>query len=69
MTRNDPARLGTYALRGVIAAMAMTAMRVVMVGLNLLTKDPPEQIFEDALPHFLALVPREYQDEAIELAH
>ena len=69
MTRNDPAHLGTYALRGAIAAMAMTGMRVVTVGLKLLPKDPPEEIFEDALPHLLALVPREYRDEAIELAH
>jgi uncharacterized membrane protein YagU involved in acid resistance len=69
MTRNDPAHLGTYALRGAIAAMAMTGMRVVTVGLNLLSKDPPEEIFEDALPQFLELVPREYRDEAIELAH
>jgi hypothetical protein len=69
MTRKDPAHLGTYALRGAIAAMAMTGMRVVTAGFNLLPKDPPEEIFEDALPHSLALVPREYRDEAIELAH
>lgn len=69
MTRNDPAHLGTYALRGAIGAMAMTGIRVVTAGLNLLPKDPPEEIFEDALPHFLELVPREYRDEAIELAH
>jgi hypothetical protein len=69
MTRNHPAHLGTYALRGAIGAMAMTAMRVVTVRLNLLPKDPPEEIFEDALPQFLELVPREYRGEAIELAH
>jgi uncharacterized membrane protein YagU involved in acid resistance len=49
--------------------MAMTAMRVVTARLNLLAKDPPEEIFEDALPQFLELVPREYRNEAIELAH
>ena len=69
MTRDSPADLGTYALRGAIAAMAMTGMRVVTVGLDLLPKDPPEEIFEDALPHLLELVPREYREEAIELAH
>ena len=69
MIRNDPVHIGTYALRGAIAAMAMTGMRVVTVGLNLLPKVPPEEIFEDALPQFLELVPREYWDEAIELAH
>jgi uncharacterized membrane protein YagU involved in acid resistance len=69
MTRHDPVHIGTYALRGAIAAMAMTGMRVVTVGLNLLPKDPPEEIFEDALPQFLELVPREYQGEVIELAH
>jgi uncharacterized membrane protein YagU involved in acid resistance len=69
VTRDSPADLGTYALRGAIAAMAMTGMRVVTVGLDLLPKDPPEEIFEDALPHLLELVPREYREEAIELAH
>jgi hypothetical protein len=69
MIRNDPVHIGTYAVRGAIAAMAMTGMRVVTVGLNLLPKDPPEEIFEDALPQILELVPREYWDEAIELAH
>ena len=69
MTRDSPADLGTYALRGAIAAMAMTGMRVVTVGLDLLPKEPPEEIFEDALPQLLELVPREYREEAIELAH
>ena len=69
MTHSDPAHLGTYALRGAIAAMAMTGMRVMTVGLNLLPKDPPQEIFEDALPHFLELVPRQYREEAVELAH
>jgi uncharacterized membrane protein YagU involved in acid resistance len=65
----DEAVIGTYALRGTIAAMAMTGMRVVTVGLGLLPKDPPEEIFEDALPQLLEIVPPEYQEEAIELAH
>jgi uncharacterized membrane protein YagU involved in acid resistance len=69
VTSDSSADLGTYALRGAIAAMAMTGMRVVTVGLDLLPKDPPEEIFEDALPHLLELVPREYREEAIELAH
>jgi uncharacterized membrane protein YagU involved in acid resistance len=69
VTGNSPADLGMYALRGAIAAMAMTGMRVVTVGFNLLPKDPPDEVFEDGLPHLLELVPREYRDEAIELAH
>ena len=69
MTRNARAHLGVYALRGAIAAMAMTGMRAITVGVNLVPKDPPEEIFEDALPHFLELVPHQYRDEAIELAH
>ena len=36
MTDSSPASLGMYALRGVIAAMAMTGMRVVTVGFDLL---------------------------------
>jgi uncharacterized membrane protein YagU involved in acid resistance len=69
VSRDSPADLGTYALRGVIAAMAMTGMRVITVGFNLLPKDPPEEVFEDGLPHLLERVPREHRDEAIELAH
>jgi hypothetical protein len=66
---DEPAVVGTYSLRGAIAAMAMTGMRVVTVGLGLLPRDPPEEIFEDALPQFLEVIPPEYRDEAIELAH
>jgi uncharacterized membrane protein YagU involved in acid resistance len=65
----DDALLGTYLLRGAIAAMAMTGMRVVTTGLGLLPKDPPEEIFEDALPQFLETIPAEFREEAIELAH
>jgi uncharacterized membrane protein YagU involved in acid resistance len=69
MTCNHPAHLGKCALRGAIGAMAMTAMRIVTARLNLLPKDPPEEILEDALPQILELLPREYRDQAIELAH
>jgi hypothetical protein len=61
--------VGTFALRGTIAAMAMTGMRVVTVGLGFLPKDPPEEIFEEALPQFLEAVPPDYRGEFIELAH
>ena len=69
MNDEAAAHVGTYALRGTIAAMAMTGMRVVTCGLGLLPRDPPEEIFEDALPHFLEVVPPDYRNEAIELAH
>jgi hypothetical protein len=65
----DAPVVGTYMLRGAIAAMAMTGMRVVTVGLGLLPKDPPEEIFEDALPHYLEPIPPEFRNEFIELAH
>jgi hypothetical protein len=57
------------ALRGVVAAMAMTGVRRVTTGFGLVDKAPPELIAREAFPHILAFVPRDYQDEAIELAH
>jgi uncharacterized membrane protein YagU involved in acid resistance len=47
----------------------MTGMRVVTVGLGLLAKEPPEEVFEDALPHYLALIPPHVRGAFIELAH
>jgi hypothetical protein len=49
--------------------MSMTGMRVVTSGLGLLPKPPPEEIFRDALPQVLEVIPAEYREEAIEVAH
>lgn len=66
---SEPAVTGTYTLRGAIAAMAMTGMRVVTTGLGLLPKPPPDEIFEDAVPQLLEAVPPPYRETAVELAH
>ena len=57
------------ALRGAVAAMAMTGMRRVTVGLGLVREPPPEQIFREGVPELLARVPADRRDELIELAH
>lgn len=59
----------SFAARGTIAAMAMSGMRVVTTGVGLLPKPPPEEIFSEALPHFLEAIPPDYRDEVIEVAH
>jgi uncharacterized membrane protein YagU involved in acid resistance len=55
--------------RGAVAAMAMTGVRRITTGLGLVDQPPPERIAREGFPHLLALVSREHQDEAIELAH
>lgn len=56
-------------VRGVIAAMAMTGMRRVTVGLGLLPEPPPEEIAREGVPKLFARVPPEHRDEVLELAH
>ena len=57
------------AIRGTVAAMAMTGMRRMTTGLGLVQQTPPEALVEEARPGFLARVPTERRDEAIELVH
>lgn len=57
------------AARGVVGAMAQTAMRRVTIGLGLVRRPPPERIALEGVPALLARVPAEHRDEAIELAH
>jgi hypothetical protein len=61
--------LGAAALRGVVAAMAMTGMRRVTVGLGLLPKPPPVEIATEGVPSLFSVVPPQLRGEAIELAH
>ncbi|MFN2470371.1 MAG: hypothetical protein ABR583_05160 [Gaiellaceae bacterium] len=55
--------------RGVVAAMAMSGMRTVTMGLGFLPKSPPEEVAEEGMPGLLALVPPNLRETAIELAH
>jgi hypothetical protein len=61
--------LGRAALRGVVAAMAMTGLRTVTVGLGLLPKPPPVEIATEGVPALFSLVPPALRSEAVELAH
>ena len=57
------------ALRGTIAAMAMSGMRVVTVNLGIVKETPPQQIMRQRARGVLKLVPRKRRRTAIELAH
>lgn len=56
------------AARGVVAAMAMTAMRKVTGGLGLLDESPPDAIAERHADHLLARLNVE-RDVAVEVGH
>ncbi len=57
------------AVRGIVAAMAMTGMRRMTAGLGLVEETPPEEMATEGLPRLFARVPTEHRDEAVELAH
>ena len=61
--------IGRGAVRGAVAAMAMTGVRRVTTGVGLVEQPPPERIAREGFPGILARVPRDHRDEAIELAH
>jgi hypothetical protein len=60
---------GRSAVRGVVAAMAMTGLRRMTTGLGLLRQPPPDLVAEEAAPGLFGRVPPERREEAIELAH
>lgn len=61
------------AVRGVVAATAMTGMRQVTTGLGLIRRTPPEAIVEslgeDTAPGLMARVPEGRRQAATELLH
>jgi hypothetical protein len=58
------------ALRGTIAAMAMTGMRTLTVELDIVDETPPRAIFRHKTPRgVLKRVPRDRRRAAIEVAH
>jgi hypothetical protein len=61
--------LAHAALRGAIAAMAMTGMRVVTVNLGIVKEPPPQQVMRQRARGLLKVVPRKRRRTAIELAH
>jgi hypothetical protein len=56
-------------MRGGIAAMAMTGMRVLTVELGLVSEPPPQAIFRQRASGLLRRLPRGRRRAAIELAH
>lgn len=61
--------LAHAALRGAIAAMAMTGMRVVTVNLGIVKEAPPQQVMRQRARGVLRAVPRKHRRSAIEFAH
>jgi hypothetical protein len=59
----------TAALRGVVAAMAMTGLRAVTEGLGLLEEPPPDEIARRGVPSLFARVPADYRTAAVQLSH
>ena len=66
---SPPERIAHAALRGGVAAMAMTGMRVLTTELGLVEEPPPQAIFRQRARGLLRLVPRGGRRAAIELAH
>jgi hypothetical protein len=63
------AELAHAALRGAIAAMAMTGMRVVTVNLGIVNEPPPQQVVRQRARGLLRAVPRKRRRSAVELVH
>jgi hypothetical protein len=57
------------ALRGAIAAMAMTGMRTLTLELGLVAQEPPQAIARQRAKGLLRKVPRKRRRAAVELAH
>jgi|SRR3954469_23294889 hypothetical protein len=61
--------MGELALRGVLGAMAMSALRRVTTGLGLVEKPPPERVRDDAPLPVLSNLPPARREVATELLH
>jgi hypothetical protein len=66
---NSGHEMARAAFGGVVAAMAMTGMRLVTTQLGLVEEEPPEAILEQKAPEFLNRVPVRYRPVVIEFAH
>jgi len=64
-----PERIAHAALRGTVAAMAMSGMRVLTASAGLVEEPPPRAIIRQRARRLLKLVPRARRPAAIELAH
>ena len=57
------------AVRGAVAAMAMTGMRALTVSLGIVEQTPPHAIFKQKARGVMAMVPRERRRAVVELFH
>jgi hypothetical protein len=62
-------RIALAALRGAIAAMAMSGMRAFTVSLGIVEESPPQAIFRQRAQMLIRKVPRKRRRAAVELAH
>lgn len=62
-------RISHAALRGGVAAMAMTGMRVFTVSLGIVEEPPPQAIFRQRAKGLIRRVSRKRRRAAVELAH
>jgi hypothetical protein len=65
----QPHEIAHATMRGVIAAMAMTGMRVFTMDVGLVDQAPPEAIAKQRARGLLSMVPRKRRRAAVELAH
>ena len=68
-TDEGPAEIAHAAMRGAIAAAAMTGFRTFAVHAGLAEKPPPVAIFREKASGLLKLIPRGKRPAVIELAH
>jgi hypothetical protein len=66
---NDAGEIAHASLRGAIAAMAMTGMRVFTVHIGVVDETPPRAIFRQRARGLLGKVPRGRRRAAMELTH
>jgi hypothetical protein len=62
-------RIALAALRGAIAAMAMSGMRAFTISLGIVEESPPQAIFRQRAQMLIRRVPRRRRRAAVELAH
>ena len=65
----EPTEIGHAAVRGAIAAMAMTGMRAFTVDLGIVEETPPRAIVRQRARGLIRKVPRGRRRAAVELAH
>jgi hypothetical protein len=67
--KSDANEIAHGALRGAIAAMAMTGMRTFTIETGIVDEPPPEALFKQKARRLLRQVPRPHRRAAVELAH